>query len=70
MISAIRPDSKTQHLETCSDLAFGIILGAKRAGQFNMGRDKHQVRGQVKLIVFTGFVLFATGLFVELVLLR
>jgi len=28
------------------------------------------MRGEVKIIVFTGFVLFATGLFVELVLLR
>ena len=35
-----------------------------------MSKDRQQLRMQVKVIIFTGFVLMATGIFVELVVLK
>ena len=35
-----------------------------------MSKDRQQLRMQVKFIIFAGFVIMATGIFVELVLLK
>ena len=54
-------------------------LGAQRSEQLSskhekvivpMSQNKRETRMQIKVIVFTGFIVFGTGLFVELVLLR
>ena len=36
----------------------------------NMSKDRQQLRTQVKVIIFVGFVVMATGIFVELVVLK
>ena len=42
----------------------------KNKAKVRMSKDRQQLRMQVKVIIFTGFVLMATGIFVELVVLK
>ena len=48
----------------------GYAQAVQTEAKLRMSKDRQQLRMQVKVIIFTGFVLMATGIFVELVVLK